>query len=169
MPPNQSPEPASSVLSDPGEPDLYWAGPSGWAFIPLALIGIPLTALLMLGEPIVAHRLGFGSHSVAAILVVVALVFWGMVGLVYAYRGACFVFRLTPNHLYIDYGMFFSSQPHVKLRSVKKVVTTSQGLDRLFDLGTVTVYLEEGEPLRFRHLLRPEAFAGAIEKAKGTN
>jgi membrane protein YdbS with pleckstrin-like domain len=163
---DQSPEPVISAPADQGEPDLYWAGPSGWALIPHALIGVPLTALLMLGEPVVAHWLGFGSHSVAATLFVLALLFWGVVGLVCVYRGACFVYRLTPTHLYTDYGMFFSPQLPVKVRSVKRVETRSRGLNNYFHLGTVLIYLEDGEPLRFDNILHPEAFAVAIEKAR---
>lgn len=150
--------------TDPAEPDLYWAGPSGWAMIPGALLGGVLSAVLMFGGPPVAARIGMDADWGTFLWFWVAIAGWAAAGLVWAYRGACFVYRLTPRHLYTDFGPLYRPMAPVELRAVTAVECPVGPLRRLLNVGPVVVRVGD-RPLRLPGVFRPDAFAQAIRDA----
>jgi membrane protein YdbS with pleckstrin-like domain len=157
--------PASTDPTDPAEPDLYWAGHSGWAMIPGVLVGLVLSAIVMFGLTSAGDLLGLASQTTALVRFWVVLLGWLGAGLVWAYRGASFVYRLTPTHLYVDLGMFTHPVPAIPLAAVTEVKCQAWALRRLFGVGAVVVHVAGRPTLRLRGIFRPQQFAAAIRRA----
>ena len=157
--------------TDPAEPDLYWSGHSGWAMMPGIVLGAVLSALVMLAGSLVRRWLHVAPESTAFLRFWIVLLGWVAAGLVWAYRGASFVYRLTPGHLYLEFGMLSRPVPPVPLAEVEAVECRAWTLRRLFGVGAVIVRAKGRGPIRLRGVFRPHRFACAIrqavEEAKG--
>lgn len=156
---------ADSDLPDPSEPDLYWSGHSGFAMLPGVVVGVLASAAVMLVGPPAAEWLNLAEDWAAFLRFWIVLLGWVAAGLVWSYRGAAFVYRLTPAHLYLDFGILYRPVPPIPLTRVSKVECGAWPLRRLFRVGTVIVYAEGRKPLTLPGIFRPELFADAIRAA----
>jgi hypothetical protein len=93
------------------------------------------------------------------------LIGWTAAGLVWTYRAASFVYRLTPSHLYIDFGMLYRPVRPVALSQVTSIVCRAWILRRLFRVGSIIIHAHDRSPVRLRGIFRPELFATAIQEA----
>src|SRR5262249_56569383 len=162
---------ASPGPPDPAEPDLYWAGPSGWAMIPGLLVGGVVSLIVLFGLPPIGRWVGLPPDWTSFILFWLTLFGWIALGLVWAYRGASFVYRLTPSHLYVDFGMLYRPVAPIELAQVVEVRERAWALRSVFGVGSVMVQAEDRPPLWLRAIFRPERFAAvirdAVAKARG--
>jgi membrane protein YdbS with pleckstrin-like domain len=156
---------AEKVVPDPSEPDLYWAGHSGFAMLPGVVVGALASAVVMLGLPPFGELISLPEDWTAFLRFWLVLLGWVAAGLVWSYRGAAFVYRLTPSHLFTDFGILYRPVRPVPLSIVTKVEGGAWALRRLFRVGSVTVYAEGREPLRMSGVFRPELFTDAIRAA----
>jgi hypothetical protein len=133
---------------DPAEPDLYWAGHSGWAMLPGLVIGVAGSAVVMLAAPSVGNLADLSPDTTAFLRFWLVFIGWIAAGLVWAYRGASFVYRLT-----------------VRLADVTAVECRAWSLRRLFGVGAVVVRARSRPPLYLGGVFRPHQFAQAIRRA----
>lgn len=152
-------------VPDPSEPDLYWAGHSGFAMLPGVVVGTLASAVVMLGLPPFGEWINLPDDWTAFLRFWLVLLGWVAAGLVWSYRGAAFVYRLTPSYLYTDFGILYRPVPPVPLATVTKVEGRGWALRRLFRVGSVTVHGEGREPLTMSGIFRPDLFADAIRAA----
>ena len=150
---------------DPAEPDLYWAGHSGWAMLPGLVVGVAASAAVMLAAPPVGDLVDLAPDTTAFIRFWLVLIGWAAAGLVWAYRGASYVYRLTPRHLFVEFGMLRRPVPPIPLTSVTGVECRAWTLRRLFGVGAVVVRAEGRPPVRLSGVFRPDRFAQAIRRA----
>jgi len=150
---------------DPAEPDLYWAGHSGWAMLPTLVVGLILSAIIMLGAPPLGNLIGLPSDWTAFLTFWLVLLGWIGAAIDWSYRGAAFVYRLTPRRLYADFGMLYRPVPPIPLSEVISVEHRAWALRRLFGVGSVIVHARGRPPLRLRGIFRPVRFADAIRAA----
>lgn len=150
---------------DPAEPDLYWAGHSGWAMLPGAVVGAVVSAVVMLAAPSVGDLVDLSPDTTAFIRFWVVLLGWVAAGAVWAYRGASYVYRLTPRHLYVEFGMLHRPVPPIPLTAITAVERRAWSLRRLFGVGAVVVRADGRPPVRLSGVFRPERFAQAIRRA----
>lgn len=154
-----------TASDDPAEPDLYWAGHSGFAMLPGAVVLAAVSAVVMLAAPSVGEVVDLSRDTTAFIRFWIILLGWAVAGLVWAYRGASYVYRLTPRFLFVEYGMLHRPVAPVRLRDVTAVEQRAWLLRRLFGVGAVVVRVEGRPPLRLSGVYRPERLAQAIRKA----
>ncbi len=152
---------------DPSEPDLYWSGHSGWATLPSIVIGIVISATLMLGAEYLSEWTQLHDEWAAFAAFWMILFCWAGMAIVWTYRSASFVYRLTPKTLYSDFGMLYGPTPPIPLASITDVACRASALRRMFGVGSVMVVSEGRAPLRLRGIFQPERFAEAILKAAG--
>jgi membrane protein YdbS with pleckstrin-like domain len=157
-------QPASDP-PDPAEPDLYWAGHSGWAMLPGLVVGAVASAVIMLGVPPIGEWVRLPPDWTAFLAFWLVLLGWIGAGVVWSYRGAAFVYRLTPRRLYADFGMLYRPVAPIPLSGVTAVECRAWALRRLFGVGTVIVRTKGRPPLRLRGIFRPDRFADAIRAA----
>ena len=150
---------------DPSEPDLYWSGHSGFAMLPGMVIGVLLSAAFMFGALPLAEWLDLPEDWTVFVRFWLILLGWTAAGLVWVYRAASFVYRLTPTRLYIDFGMLYRPTSPIELSKVTSVVCRAWVLRRLFRVGSIIIHSKDRAPVRLRGLFRPELFASAIESA----
>jgi membrane protein YdbS with pleckstrin-like domain len=150
---------------DPAEPDLYWAGYSGWAMLPGLVIGVAVSAVVMLAAPSVGNLVDLSPDRTAFIRFWIVLVGWIVAGLVWSYRGASLVYRLTPRHLFVEFGRLYRPVPPIPLTEVTNVECQGWTLGRLFRVGEVLVRADGRPPLRLGGVFRPQQFAQAIRRA----
>ena len=150
---------------DPAEPDLYWAGHSGWAMLPGLVIGVAVSAVVMLAAPSVGDLVSLAPDTTAFIRFWIVLIGWVSAGLIWAYRGASFVYRLTPRHLYVEFGRLYRPVRPIRLADVTGVECRAWTLRRLFGVGAVIVRAEGRPPVRMGGVFRPHQFAQAIRRA----
>jgi len=150
---------------DPAEPDLYWAGHSGWAMLPSLVVGAMVSAIIMLGAPPVGNLIGLPSDWTAFLTFWLVLLGWIGAAIDWSYRGAAFVYRLTPRRLYADFGMLYRPVPPIPLTDVTNIEHRAWALRRLFGVGSVIVHAKGRPPLRLRGIFRPDRFADAIRTA----
>ncbi|HKA08636.1 MAG TPA: PH domain-containing protein [Gemmataceae bacterium] len=148
--------------TDPAEPDLYWAGHSGWAMLPSLVVGAIVWAIIMLGAPPVGNLIGLPSDWTAFLTFWLVLLGWIGAAIDWSYRGAAFVYRLTPRRLYADFGVLYRPVPPIPLTEVTHVEHRAWALRRLFGVGSVIVHARGRPPLRLRGIFRPDRFADAI-------
>ena len=151
--------------TDPAEPDLYWAGHSGWAMLPGVVVGIVLSAVVMFGLTSAGDLVDLDPKTTAVIRFWVVLLGWLIAGMVWTYRSASFVYRLTPRHLFVDYGMRYPPVPPIDLRDVTNVESRAWALRRLFGVGAVFVHVTNRQPLKLTGIFDPKRFATAIRRA----
>jgi uncharacterized membrane protein YdbT with pleckstrin-like domain len=157
---------------DPSESDLYWSGHSGFAMLPGVVVGVLASAAVMLVGPPAAEWINLAEDWAAFLRFWLVLLGWVAAGLIWSYRGAAFVYRLTPSHLYLDFGILYRPVPPVPLKLVTKVECGAWLLRRLFHVGSVIVHFEGRKSISLPGIFRPELFASAIwaavEKARGS-
>jgi membrane protein YdbS with pleckstrin-like domain len=151
--------------ADPAEPDLYWAGHSGWAMLPGLVVGVVLSAVVMLGLTSVGDWVDLDPETTAFIRFWVVLLGWIVAGVVWAYRGASFVYRLTPRHLFIDFGMLFRPVAPIPLTDIEEIEWRAWALRRLFGVGSLILRVRGRPPVRLRGIFRPQQFLAAIRRA----
>jgi uncharacterized membrane protein YdbT with pleckstrin-like domain len=154
-----------TAADDPAEPDLYWAGHSGFAMLPGAVVGAAVSAVVMLAAPSVGSLVDLSRDTTAFVRFWLVLLGWAAAGLVWAYRGASYVYRLTPRHLVVEYGMFHRPVAPIPLIDVTAVDQRAWVLRRLFGVGAVVVRADGRAPVRLSGVFRPERLAQAIRKA----
>jgi hypothetical protein len=150
---------------DPAEPDLYWSGYSGFATLPGAVVGVLASAVIMLGAPPLGDWFDLPEDWTAFVRFWLILLGWLSASVVWVYRAAGFVYRLTPSRLFVDYGMLYLPVPPIPLATVTGVECRAWALRRLFGVGTVVVRVEGRTPIRLHGIFRPERFAAAIREA----
>jgi len=150
---------------DPAEADLYWAGHSGWAMLPGLVLRVAASAAVMLAAPSVGDLVDLAPDTTAFIRFWIVLIGWVAAGLVWAYRGASYVYRLTPRHLFVEFGRLHRPVPPIPLTAVTDVECRAWTLRRLFGVGAVIVRAEGRPPVRLRGVFRPDRFALAIRRA----
>ncbi len=150
---------------DPSELDLFWSGQSGFAMLPGLVIGVLASAVVMLAAPPIGDWIRLPEELTAFLRFWLVLIGWIILGLIWSYRGAAFVYRLTSSHLYIDFGMLYRPTPPIELTSVTNVECQAWALRRLFRVGSVIVSVAGREPVRLRGIFHPQLFADAIRAA----
>jgi hypothetical protein len=154
-----------TIPPDPAEPDLYWAGHSGWAMIPGLVIGAVVSVIVLFGLPPIGDWIGLPYDWTAFLLFWITFFCWVAAGIVWAYRGSSFVYRLTPRRLYVDFGALYPPVTPIDLSGVTGVECRAWALRRLFGVGAIIVRAEDRPPVRLRGIFRPERFAEAIGEA----
>ena len=150
---------------DPAEVDLFWSGQSGFAMLPGLVIGALASAVVMLAAPPVGDWIRLPENWTAFLRFWLVLIGWLILALMWSYRGASFVYRLTSSHLYVDFGILYRPTPPIELASVTKVECQAWALRRLFRVGSVIVSVKGREPVRLRGIFCPQLFADAIRAA----
>lgn len=157
--------------SDPAQPDLAWRGYSGWAMLPSFGVCILLSAVLLAGGYVFEDIRGVGREVGWWVLFELTLAIWIVQLLRWLYRGASYVYRLTPSHLYLDRGLLYRPVPPIDLTTVVRIVWGTDLFGRFLGVGWVRVEIEARGAQTLTGLLRPAAFAEEIEaamrKAKG--
>lgn len=151
--------------SDPSESDLAWRGYSGWAMLPSFTVCILLSVVLLTSRWFIEDVRGIGEKIGSLVFFWITWAIWGIQILRWLYRGASYVYRLTPKHLFIDRGFLHSPELPIALASVTRVEVGSNLLARFFNAGWVCVFVERREPVCMSGLLFPEQFAREIEAA----
>ena len=155
----------SDPIVDPSEPELYWAGPSGWATVPGILVGGAISAVAMIFLPPLGEWISLPADWTAFAVFWLVVATWVVVGLLWIYRGACFVYRLTSQHLFLDFGWLYRPTAPIKVGHIKEVQVRAWALRRLFAVGAVVIVVDGRVTMRLRSIFRPEEFADAIRKA----
>jgi membrane protein YdbS with pleckstrin-like domain len=156
----------SSVSStDPSEPDLYWSGHSGWAMLPGLVVGTVISAAVMLAVPLLGEWISLPEQWTAFALFWLVLGAWLAAGLVWAYRAASYVYRLTPLSVHTDFGMLFRPFPPVPLLRIVSIESRAGALRRLFGVGSVVVQSDDRAALHLKGIFRPDLFANALRTA----
>ena len=150
---------------DPAEPDLYWAGHSGFAMLPGAVLGAVASAAIMLAAPSVGGLVNMSPDTTAFIRFWLILLGWLAAGVVWAYRGASYIYRLTRSYLYVDFGMLYRPVAPIRLEDVTTIEPRAWTLRRIFGVGAVVVRANGRDPVRLSGVFRPERLAEAIRKA----
>lgn len=148
--------------NDPALADLYWAGPSGYAVLPTVIIGGVLSPVVLLGMRPLSGWFNLSEEGTSFLHFGTILVPWLIAGAIWTYRSASFVYRLTPTHLHVDYGMLFRPFPPIAMAEI--VAVTATRWQRWLRFGTVIVNLRGRPRLKLRHVHRPELFAAAIAR-----
>src|SRR5262245_25348643 len=151
--------------TDPAEPDLYWAGHSGWAMLPGLVIGLCLSVVVMFGLTSAGDLVNLDPETTAFIRFWVVLIGWVIAGVVWAYRGASFVYRLTPRHLYVEFGLVYRPVPRIPLNEIEGIERRAWALRRLFRVGAVIVRAKGRTPVVMSGIYRPHRFMAAIRRA----
>ena len=159
----------SNEPRDPAQPDLYWSGHSGWAMLPGLVIGGATSALVMLAAPPIGDWVELREDWTAFIRFWLVLIGWIAAGLVWAYRGGSYVYRLTPTHLHADFGMLYRPVQPIALGEITTIECRAWALRRLFGVGVVIVRAKDHKPLRMPGIFRPDQFAEAIRLAKANS
>ena len=150
---------------DPSQPDLAWRGYSGWAMLPGFVICGVLTAFLLMSSYILDDVRGIVQKIGYLAVFAVAGAIWIFQLFRWLYRGAAYVYRLTPKFLFVDRGFLYNPEPAVDLAKVVKVKWGADWLGRFFGVGWVAVGAEGRDELTLTGLRRPAAFAEEIEAA----
>ena len=151
--------------TDPAETDLAWRGYSGWAMLPSFAVCILLSAVLLMGGWFFDEIRGIGERVGSLAFFYIVWAIWIVQGVRWLYRGATYVYRLTPRHIFIDRGFMWPPEPAIDLTKVTRIEVGSNALARLFGAGWLCVYIEGREPVCLSGLLRPKEFARLIEAA----
>jgi membrane protein YdbS with pleckstrin-like domain len=151
--------------TDPAEPDLYWAGHSGWAMLPGFVVGLVLSVVVMFGLTSAGDLVNLNPETTAFIRFWVVLIGWVVAGVVWAYRGSSFVYRLTPQHLFVDFGLVYRPVPPIPLDEIEGIESRAWALRRLFGVGAVIVKAKDRPPVVMSGIFRPPQFVAAIRRA----
>jgi membrane protein YdbS with pleckstrin-like domain len=133
--------------------------------LPGLVVGAAISAVIMLGASPIAGWFDWPKDWTALIRFWLILAGWLVAGVIWTYRAASFVYRLTPRGLHVDFGMMYRPVPVVPLKEVTDVECRAWVLRRLFGVGSVIVRTGKGSDVRMRGILHPERFADAIRAA----
>jgi uncharacterized membrane protein YdbT with pleckstrin-like domain len=151
--------------SDPAEPDLYWSGHSGFAMLPGWVLGVLASTIVMLGALPLADWLDWNENATVVVQFWLVLLGWIAAAVVWTYRGASFVYRLTPSKLYVDFGMLYRPVAPIRLSSILDIQCRAWPLRRIFRVGSIIIRVDGGVSVRLRGIFRPDRFADAIRAA----
>jgi membrane protein YdbS with pleckstrin-like domain len=157
------------VISDADSPsraeiDLFWAGYSGWAFVPRAIAYAICCVLAFSFGPSLFALLGIDRDWGSVILFQTALAVGAIIAGVAFYRGAGYVYRLTPTRVYVDFGaLSYPTQP-IELARIEKIDVLILPLMAWFDVGTIVIREAGRKPIKLRGILRPQALANLIRE-----
>lgn len=156
--------------TDPAEPELAWRGYSGWAMLPSFTVCLLASIVLLTARWFVEEVSNLSDRVGTLVFFGATLLIWIVQILRWMYRGASYVYRLTPKHLFIDRGVFDCPHPPIDLTKVIKVEAGSNFLTSFFSAGWVHLTIEGREPVCLSGLLYPDLFAqeieGAVNKAR---
>lgn len=148
--------------TDPAETDLAWRGYSGWAMLPSTVVCFLLSAVLLTSGWFFDDVRAIGKRVGSLVLFWATGVIWAVQIIRWFYRGASYVYRLTPRHLYIDKGFWYHPMAPIDLAKVSKVEVGSNPLARLFDAGWVYLSVDGRESVCLSGLQNPAEFARMI-------
>lgn len=154
-----------NLPNEPAQTDLAWCSYSGWAMLPSFIICILLSGVLLMGGWFFDDIRGLGQQAGSFIFFQITLAIWIVQLLRWLYRGATYVYRLTPNRLFLDRGFLYNASSAIDLEKVTEVHWGSNMLNRFFGVGWVMLESEGRAPELLTGILRPAAFAEAIEAA----
>jgi uncharacterized membrane protein YdbT with pleckstrin-like domain len=150
--------------ADPAEQDLAWKGYSSAAMLPSFLVCAALSAVLLTGGWFFEEIRGLGEEEGSFLLFGAAIAVWTAQIVRWFYRGATYVYRLTPRHLFIDWGFLYWPVPPVELARVASVTWRHALWGRPFGVGWVRVRTDDGREVDLIGIKRPAAFAALIQK-----
>ena len=152
-------------FNDPSQTDLAWRGYSSWAMLPSFAICIVLSLVLLTGSWFFEDFRFIGQEMGSFIFFLATLAIWLGQLLRWLYRGATYIYRLTPAYFYLDLGFLYNPEPPVDLAKITAVDWGSDALCRFFGVGWVAMHVEGRPSVRLKGILRPAAFAEEIEAA----
>jgi hypothetical protein len=148
--------------ADPGQQDLAWKGFSSAALLPSFLACAALTLLLLTGGWFFEEIRVIGEEVGWFLFFGLTIVIWAVQTLRVLYRGATYVYRLTPRYLFIDRGFLSRRAEPLDLASVIDVVWGHGWLGGPFDVGWVLVRGGDGREEWLTGIKHPGAFAAQI-------
>ena len=154
----------TSFAADEAEPDLAWKGYSSAAMLPSFLVCLLLSALLLTGGWFFEEVRGLGEEEGSFIFFAATVAVWVVQAVRWLYRGASYVYRLTPRHVFLDWGFLYYPVPPVPLGQVVAVTWGYAFWGRPFRVGWVRLRVEGGREECLVGIKRPRAFAELIEK-----
>jgi membrane protein YdbS with pleckstrin-like domain len=150
---------------DPAQTDLSWRGYSGWAMLPSIIVCGAMSITLLTGSWFSDEMRLFGQEAGRFIFFAITFAIWAGLLLPWFYRGATYIYRLTPQYLFLDRGFLYGPQPPIELAKVARVDWGSNALCRFFGVGRVVVGIDDAVPITLPGIWRPAAFAEEIEAA----
>jgi membrane protein YdbS with pleckstrin-like domain len=150
---------------DPSQPDLAWRGHSGWAMLPSFVVCFLVSVALLTSGWFFEDIRGIGQEVGSWIFFQITAVIWIVQLLRWVYRGASYIYRLTPKFVYVDRGFLYSPVPAIPLCDVTKVTWSAGFFGRFLGVGSVIIDVEVRGPVTLTGLLQPAAFAEEIETA----
>lgn len=151
---------------DPAEEDLYWTGYSSWALWPgVAAYGLGVFLLLSFARTIfnqldIEHQWGSLLVVPLSIALALAITCFGL------YRGSSYVYRLTPRHLYCDFGFFFRPTDPIPLSEILQVKSWRPLWLSPLDIGHVYVTMRNRPVLRLPGVRHPDRFVQLIQQTR---
>jgi membrane protein YdbS with pleckstrin-like domain len=154
------------ISADPSHRDLAWRGYSGWAMLPSFTVCVLLSLALLTGSWFFEDMRGIGQEVGMLIFFAATMVIWVAQLFRWLYRGATYIYRLTPASLFVDRGFLYRPEAAVELGDITSVHWGSNALNRFFGVGWVVLSFATREPVTLTGILRPAAFAEEIQAAK---
>ncbi|MEZ6143639.1 MAG: PH domain-containing protein [Zavarzinella sp.] len=142
---------------DPSLKDLYWGGYSGWALWPLALLCAVLAPVIFYLVPWLFERWGFNHANVAWICINVDIVLLSGCAALWLYRSIYYVYRLTPEYLFIDRGYFHRPVPKLPLKTISEICITSPRWYQIAGTGTIRITCTGGRIEYLTGVFNPHA------------
>jgi uncharacterized membrane protein YdbT with pleckstrin-like domain len=153
-----------STAADEAEIDLAWKGYSSAALLPSFLVCAALSLVLLTGGWFFETIRGLGEEEGSFIFFGATIAIWVIQIVRWFYRGASYIYRLTPRHLFIDWGFLYNPVPPVPLNQVTGVTWGYALLGRPFRVGWVQVGVAGGRQESLVGIKRPGAFSELIKK-----
>jgi hypothetical protein len=154
-----------TMAPDPSQPDLAWRGYSGWAMLPGFIVCGFMSACLLMSSWFFDEARGVEQKIGSLTVFGLAWAVWIFQLFRWLYRGASYVYRLTPKFLFVDRGFLYNPEPPVDLAKEVNVKWGADWLGRFIGVGWVALAAEGREELTLTGVRRPAAFAEEIEAA----
>src|SRR5438270_8502917 len=90
--------------TEEGEPDLMWKGYSSAAMVPSFLLCAAASVVLLAGGWFFEEMRGLSEQVGWFLFYGTTVAIWTVQLARWLYRGATYVYRLTPKHLFLDWG-----------------------------------------------------------------
>src|SRR5262249_31087178 len=132
--------------------------------MPSFLVCLALSVLLLTGGWFFEGIRGLGEESGSFTFFAATIAIWTVQAVRWLYRGATYIYRLTPRHLFVDWGFLYYPVPPLELARVTAVRWGWMVLGRPFRVGWVRVRLESGREECLIGIQRPQGFAELIQK-----
>jgi membrane protein YdbS with pleckstrin-like domain len=153
------------MQADPSQTDLAWRGYSGWAMLPGFVVCGVISALLLTSTWFFDEARGVVAQIGSLAVFGIVWAIWIFQIFRWFYRGATYVYRLTPRFLFVERGFLYNPTPAIDLFRVGVVKWSAGWLGRFFGVGSVTLEGEGGAEFTMTGIRRPAAFAEEIEAA----